>query len=79
MNKYFKKIKNLFTKTEKIQSKQKIQPTYNNPFNINDVEYEQVKKLGSNTIKLSNSSGIGVTVHCLVDNEWVNVTDYSCW
>lgn len=47
----------------------------NNPYKLSKTEYDKMVSLGSNTVILSNSTGIGITVKCLVNNEWIDITD----
>lgn len=48
-------------------------------YSLNQTEYESMKQLGSTTVKLSSTNGIGVKVECWDGTDWVDITDYTNW
>ena len=46
---------------------------------VNKNEYKKMQELNSTTVKLSGDNAIGIKVECLVENKWVDITDYNCW
>ena len=46
---------------------------------LTDYEINKMKELKSNTVRFRNGSGIGTGVECLVDDKWIDITDYNCW
>ena len=46
---------------------------------LTDYEVNKMKELKSNTVRFRSGGGIGVGVECLVDNKWIDITDYDCW
>jgi hypothetical protein len=51
-----------------------------NPYFLTDGEYNKMKELGSNTVKISSNSGIGMGISCLDKNgEWIDITNYDNW
>lgn len=46
---------------------------------LTDHEINKMKELKSNTIRFTSGGGIGVGVECLVDDKWIDITDYNCW
>lgn len=46
---------------------------------LTDYEVNKMKELKSNTVRFTSGGGIGVGVECLVDDKWVDITDYNCW
>ena len=47
--------------------------------NLSKHELNKMRELKSCTLRIKSNNGIGSVVECLVDNEWVDITDYSCW
>ena len=45
---------------------------------LTDYEVNKMKELKSNTVRFTSGGGIGVGVECLVDNKWIDITDYNC-
>ncbi len=48
-----------------------------NPYFLTEADYKRMRDLKSNTVRLSGDSGIGIGIDCLVNDEWVDITDYS--
>ena len=46
---------------------------------LTDYEVNKMKELKSNTVRFTSGGGIGVGVECLVNDKWVDITDYNCW
>ena len=46
---------------------------------LTDYEVNKMKELKSNTVRFTSGGGIGVDVECLVDDKWIDITDYNCW
>ena len=46
---------------------------------LTDYEVNKMKELKSNTVRFTSGGGIGVGVECLVDDKWIDITDYNCW
>jgi hypothetical protein len=46
---------------------------------LTDYEVNKMKELKSNTVRFTSGGGIGVGVECLVDNKWIDITEYNCW
>ena len=46
---------------------------------LTDYEVNKMKELKSNTVRFTSGGGIGVGVECLVEDKWIDITDYNCW
>jgi hypothetical protein len=74
--------RNLFLKEkiEKIIANADNMPThdFNHGYFLSDDEYKKMEKLKSNTVKMTGSA-IGIKTECLVDDKWVDITNYESW
>ena len=46
---------------------------------LTDYEVNKMKELKSDTVRFISGGGIGVGVECLVNDKWIDITDYNCW
>lgn len=46
---------------------------------LTEYELNKMKELNSNIVRFTSGSGIGTGVECLVDDKWVDITDYNSW
>ena len=57
----------------------KMKNEYNNPFYLNDVEYQRMLELKTYKVKMVSKAGIGISKKCKVKGKWVDITDYDTW
>lgn len=70
-------IKNLFKSRKQQYNIPVVTSSY--ATKLTDYEVNKMKELKSNTVRFTSGGGIGVGVECLVDDKWIDITDYNCW
>jgi hypothetical protein len=70
-------IKNLFKRRKQQCNIPVVTSSY--ATKLTDYEVNKMKELKSNTVRFTSGGGIGTGVECLVDDKWIDITDYNCW